>query len=262
MNPELPRQDNPGNEHDPRTHAAGQAPAQEEGSSGAGRVKFVFFLLFFGVMFLIGVLFLPRMAQLATEQGRAQFIAWVRGKGAWGALLFLLLQVIQVVSFLIPGEFFEVMGGALYGTVGGFLLCMAGVLAGSVIIFWLSRTLGYEVVENLLSRKRFDRLQFLQKEGRLEAVVFFLFFIPGTPKDALTYFVPFTRMNMGTFLVLSSVARIPSALSSTLVGSNLAQGNFVLPVLIYAVIGALGLAGMWWNKRLLDRKNQPQDGGN
>ena len=69
-------------------------------------------------------------------------------------------------------------------------------------------------------------------------------------------------MNMGTFLVLSSVARIPSVLSSALVGSNLAQGNFVLPVLIYAVIGALGLAGVWWNKRLLDRKNQPQDGGN
>lgn len=91
------------------------------------------------------------------------------------------------------------MGGALYGTVGGFFLCMAGVLTGSVIIFLLSRALGYEVVENLLSRKRLSRLQFLQKEGRLEAVVFFLFFIPGTPKDALTYFAPFTRMNMGTF---------------------------------------------------------------
>ena len=257
MNPEAPRRDNWEKEHPPE-----HSPAPGEKSSRAGRVKFVFLVLFFAIMLVIGVLFLPRMAQLTTEQGRAQFIAWVRGKGAWGVLFFLLLQVMQVVSFLIPGEFFEIMGGALYGTVGGFFLCMAGVLAGSVIIFLLSRALGYEVVENLLSRKRLSRLQFLQKEGRLEAFVFFLFFIPGTPKDALTYFVPFTRMNMGTFLVLSSVARIPSVLSSTLVGSNLAQGNFVLSVLIYAVIGALGLAGMWWNKRLLDRKNQPQDGGN
>ena len=28
------------------------------------------------------------------------------------------------------------------------------------------------------------------------------------------------------------------------------------------VFTLVGLAGVWWNKRLLDRKNQPQDGGN
>ena len=245
-------------DQDETTHLA--APLEQPGrASRAGRVKFVFFLLFFAVTLASGLFFLPRMVQLATQEGRAHFVASVQDMGALGVLFCLLLQIAQVVSFIIPGEFFEVMGGALFGTFGGFAICMAGVTLGSIIIFLLARALGYEVIENLLSRKNFRRLQFLKKEGRLEAVVFWLFFIPGTPKDALTYFVPFTRLSLVRFLLLSSLARIPSILSSTLVGSNLAQGNFVLSIFIYALVGVMGLVGMWYNNKLLDRKNEQKN---
>ena len=62
-----------------------------------------------------------------------------------------------------------------------------------------------------------------------------LFFIPGTPKDIITYVVPFTKMKLLDFIAISSVARIPSIISSTLAGATLESGN--LNQLIIAVNG-------------------------
>lgn len=91
-------------DQDETTHLA--APLEQPGrASRAGRVKFVFFLLFFAVTLASGLFFLPRMVQLATQEGRAHFVASVQDMGALGVLFFLLLQIAQVVSLSSPGSF-------------------------------------------------------------------------------------------------------------------------------------------------------------
>ena len=63
-----------------------------------------------------------------------------------------------------------------------------------------------------------------------------------------------------SFLIaLSMYSRIPVP-QAEWTEKNLCWALCFFP-LVGAVIGALGLVGVWWNKRLLDRKNQPHDGG-
>lgn len=40
-------------------------------------------------------------------------------------------------------------------------------------------------------------------------LLFILYFIPGTPKDILTYFVGLTPIKLSEFLVISLIARFP-----------------------------------------------------
>lgn len=57
--------------------------------------------------------------------------------GIWTPLAFFLLQLLQIIIAPIPGGTIGLVGGALFGTIGGFLISAAGTITGSIIVlFW------------------------------------------------------------------------------------------------------------------------------
>lgn len=178
---------------------------------------------------------------------------YVESFGIWGALVLLLIQIFQIVIAIIPGEFTEFVSGTLYGTVFGTLICLIGVVAGQALIFMLVKWFGKRFALKMASEKEFKKLRFLNDEKKLEYTIFLLFFIPGTPKDALTYFVPLTKISLERFLFLSTVARIPSIMSSAYAGATFAQGNFIKTVLIYIIIGSVSIAGLIIHNRFFNK---------
>ena len=77
-------------------------------------------------------------ALITSQTARDEFVEWVRSHGVWGMLVFLALEVFQIVVAVVPGEPVQIMAGALYGPVGGLLLCLVGILIGSTLIYYLS----------------------------------------------------------------------------------------------------------------------------
>ncbi|MFN4196930.1 MAG: TVP38/TMEM64 family protein, partial [Caldimicrobium sp.] len=57
-----------------------------------------------------------------------------------GAIIFILLQAIQVVIAPIPGEVTGFMAGFLFGGFLGFILSTIGIIIGSAIAFLIMRT--------------------------------------------------------------------------------------------------------------------------
>ena len=57
-----------------------------------------------------------------------------------------------------------------------------------------------------------------------------LFLIPGTSKDLLVYIKPIR------FILISSLARFPSVILSTLAGENLAIGDWKMSIILYAAV--------------------------
>ena len=92
------------------------------------------------------------------------------------------------------------------------------------------------------------------KSFEKNTLIFLLFFIPGTPKDLLTYFVGLTDIRLQTFLILSMVARIPSVVSSTFGGHLLGEERYLGAVILYGITGLLSLLGMVGYQRYLKKK--------
>ena len=67
-------------------------------------------------------------------------------------------------------------------------------------------------------------------------VMFIMFFVPGLPKDILVYIAGLLPIKASRFLTISSLARFPSVISSTLAGANLIMGNWKFGVILYAGI--------------------------
>ena len=57
----------------------------------------------------------------------------------------------------------------------------------------------------------------------------------GTPRDLLVYIGAVLGVKPLNFIVISMIARFPALISSTLVGSNILEGNWLIIPLIYSV---------------------------
>lgn len=214
------------------------------------RLIFVFVLLF-SLMVAIGLLSLPYIKLLSEPEIQQKLKTKVASFGLWGWLLVLSIQIIQIVIAFIPGEPIEILAGALYGWAGGLFLCLLGCIMASSGIFVFSKRVGAPFAANLIRTGRLDKFSFLKDTKKLETIVFILFLIPGTPKDLLTYIVGTSPMKLISFLAISTLARLPSVLSSTIIGSAMRQGQWVMSASVFAFTAVLGVIGIKYQDRVI-----------
>ena len=66
-------------------------------------------------------------------------------------------------------------------------------------------------------------------------IMIILFLIPGTPKDLLSYIGGLLPIKPLRFILISTFARFPSVVSSTIAGENLVTGNPHITAVSYIV---------------------------
>lgn len=163
------------------------------------------------------------------------------------------LQILQVFVALLPGELVELALGYSFGFIGGTLICLLGIAVATVPVFLLTKKFGMRFVGIFFDREKIENLSFIKSETKLRRLIFLLFFIPGTPKDLLTYFIGLTPLKLSEFLVITLVARIPSIVTSTASGSLLAEGDYLASAAIFLLTGAISIFGLWIYRRISDR---------
>ena len=189
-------------------------------------------------------------ASLSTDEGLRRFVEEIQSTGIFGALILCLIQTLQVVVAFIPGEFVELAAGVMFGPLLGLILCLVGLNLGTALIFLLVRRLGRAFVDENVSERDFKRLTFLNDPRRALIILFFIFLIPGIPKDVLIYPIPLTKVKLSHFLIVSSIARIPTIITSTLTGSAVIEENYTLAVIMTVISVALAALGLIFNKRI------------
>lgn len=209
------------------------------------------------VVFLIAMLVLTSFAVKVLKyfNNAAAMEEYVESVGTWGILLMLLLQIAQIVVAIIPGEVVEFLSGTLYAWYGGLLLCTVGVLIGELIVFYAVRIFGKNLVEKAAGSEKLKKYKFLQDEKKLKRLIFILFFIPGTPKDTITYIAPLTKIDAKSFLAITVIARIPSIVTSTIAGDALVTAGVGTTIAIYAGICIMSLCGVVFYKRWEKKHN-------
>ena len=212
------------------------------------------FLLFFALVFW----FVGRpMVRLASQPER--FRQWVDSHGLWGGLAFVGMMVVQVVVAIIPGEPLEIGAGYAFGFWKGTLLCLIAIAIGSALVFLLVRKFGTMLVEVFCSREKIQSLRFLHQSRKRDILIFLILFIPGTPKDLLSYFAGLTDIPLGRWLLIATVARIPSVVTSTVGGNAIGEENYLFAILVFAGTLAISGLGLLIYNRLSRRKDHSKE---
>ena len=165
-------------------------------------------------------------------------------------LFFIFAVFMQVIVAVIPGEPFELGAGYAFGAVEGCIICLIGTCAASAVIFLAVKRFGQPAVELFFSKEKIASIKIFQNEKKLKLIVFIVFFIPGTPKDILTYTAALTPIKMIDWLLISTFARIPSIITSTIAGNVFGQNRPFLAFVFFAAGGIIALIGLFVFKRL------------
>jgi uncharacterized membrane protein YdjX (TVP38/TMEM64 family) len=169
--------------------------------------------------------------------------AWVAGTGALAPLVFVAIQALQVIVFIIPGEVPQIAGGYLFGPWLGSLLSIGGILVGSTIDFFLARFAGTPFVRALFPADQVDRLGRLLGTRGARVAFFLLFLIPGIPKDILCYVAGLSPMRFLFFAGASTLGRLPGIVGSAFIGDAAAARRWPLVIGLGAGAVVLFVAG-------------------
>ncbi len=192
---------------------------------------------------------------------------YIMSYGKYGILVFLMMQIIQVVVFFIPGELIQIAGGYIYGTFWGTLLSLAGISIGSIIDYFISSRYGKPFVKKLVSKKHIWILNKLTGEeddddeykARMNILIFTLYLIPGIPKDILGYICGISSISFKEFLMLSTLGRTPGIIVSSFFGAKISKDNVLLLVIIAASMAALFLFGVLKGKNIASYITKKKD---
>ncbi|MBQ7656092.1 MAG: TVP38/TMEM64 family protein [Clostridia bacterium] len=188
------------------------------------------------------------------------FRDYVRSHWLLGPAVMIGIMALQVIVAVIPGEPFELGAGFVFGWLQGSILCLAATALASALVFVVVRKYGVKVVELFFPREKIMKYSFMQNEKKLDLLVFMLFLIPGTPKDLLTYLIGLTPMKLGSFLLLTTLARIPSVVSSAVSGSLAQSGSYKAAIITYAVTAVITVVCvLYYRKISKEEKEQKPD---
>ena len=203
---------------------------------------------------VVTYIFRDELAMLTQDPETVKQI--IDSYGILGPLAFILMFIAQIIIAFIPGEPLEIAAGYAFGLFVGTLVVWIGTTAGSVIVYFLTRRYGTRFVELFIPRERFESIEYLKSSKKLRNIMFVLFLVPGTPKDVMTYFIGLTDIGLGELIVILSIARFPSAISSVIAGYAIVSKNSRLALTVFAVTVVLSVIGIYLYNRYVERKNK------
>lgn len=205
------------------------------GPSMANRREYLVFLaasilVSLGILTLLGYIYLwpllkPYHVIIADK---AKLSGILRAAGDWAPIVYILLEVGQVLTIFWPVPW-EIAGGYLFGLPLGLLYSMIGLTTGAVLAFLTGRWLEKTYLRRIIDPEKLRRFRkLMRREGALAAFIIFL--VPGVPKDFVSYALGFTSLSLKYFVVAATLFRLPSTFLLTLQGAEAAKGNYWLSV--------------------------------
>jgi uncharacterized membrane protein YdjX (TVP38/TMEM64 family) len=154
-------------------------------------------------------------------------LAWAKGAGLVGGLLFGLVYVLGTLLFF-PGSLLTLGAGFLYGLGPGLLVVVPGSVLGAALAFLLGRT----VLRGPIARRMQKHPRFLAVDEAVaqEAfrVVLLLRLSPIVPFTLLNYGLGVTRVPFGTYLAASVLGMLPGTVLYVYLGTLLTSAAQLL----------------------------------
>lgn len=138
---------------------------------------------------------------LLTDRDKLEML--VKKSGIWGPVLFITIQMVQVVLPIIPGGITCGAGVVIFGAWHGLLYNYIGIVAGSMINFYLARRYGQCFVKYFVKEETYEKyIGWLEKGKKFDKFFAFAIFFPCAPDDVLCLIAGLTRMTWKKFAAI------------------------------------------------------------
>lgn len=151
------------------------------------------------------------------------------------------LQIIQIVISILPGQMFQMAAGYIYGFWPALLFAMTGAVVGTAISFMLAKALGRDFLHIFFGEEKMSYYIERLNSKKMYTIVFFLYLIPGIPKDMVSYAAGVSEIKFKPFIIISAFGRLPGMIGCLLMGYMMMEENYAGAI----VIGLLAVAAFF-----------------
>lgn len=131
----------------------------------------------------------------------------IKTYGFIGPVIFLFLQIVQVVFPVIPGGASCLAGVLAFGPIEGFIYNYVGLTLGSIVAYMLSRNFGLPLIKKLFKEETINKYLKYIRTKKFEKVFFLGILLPGAPDDLLCYIAGIRDLTFKKFLVMILVGK-------------------------------------------------------
>lgn len=136
----------------------------------------------------------------------------LEGIGPLAPILFIVIQIVQVIIPIIPGGVSSGIGVIVFGAFWGFVYNYIGLLIGSYLVFILVRKYGQAFILKVANKKTYDKyIGWLDKGKKFEIFFAVAIFLPGLPDDLLCMIAALTTMSLRKYMLINILCK-PAAL--------------------------------------------------
>ena len=170
---------------------------------------------------------------------------------------YVLISTIQTIIPIIPGEPVELLAGYLFGKINGTIICLICESMGSIIIILLTRKYGKRIISYIIENKKIKSIEKLKSKKAFN-LFSILFIIPGTPKDLLCYFSGLAEYDLIPTLIITTIGRIPSIVSSTITAGYFQDEKYITSIIIYLITILVCVIDIYIYKKIIKNKDANQ----
>ena len=200
------------------------------------KIKLVWYLL---TVIPIILLVLGYVYPSSFFSNQEQIRNFIKPYGILAPIMFIILQILQVVITPISHYAVGLAGGFIFGTWYGFILNYTGRVIGTLIAFYLGRKFGRKIIKHVVKPETLNKYDKLFERGKL--ILFLMYFLPLFPDDELSYLAGFSSMRARVFIPIMLLGHIGGSLGLAFLGSGLSYRNpfFIIFSIITLIAGVL-----------------------
>lgn len=204
----------------------------------AKTLKLTALILIIAILLIATIYMIPIMKKINTTEGQSQLKEKITNTGITGILILFGLELVQVVLAILPGEPIEILAGICFGPIWGTIFLMISIFIVTALIYFFVKKYGRDFIYEFFPKEKVNKLEnskLFKDPQKIETVMALLFLIPGTPKDLLVYIGGLLPIKTSRFLLLATLLRFPSIISSTIAGDKLLQGKWQVSIMAYVI---------------------------
>ena len=216
-------------------------------------ITLVCFAIFFAVYFAVPSFKSGINTAFATlsQFDTNAVIEYLRGWGAWAAVVSAILMVLQSIAAPIPAFLITLSNAAIFGWVIGAILSWSSAMAGAAVCFYIARGLGRDVVEKLTSKGAMASVDvFFERYG--DRAILICRLLPFVSFDFVSYGAGLTNMGFWRFFIATGVGQLPATIVYSYVGGTLSGGArnlFIGLMCLFALSIVIGIMRRIYNDK-------------
>lgn len=164
-------------------------------------------------------------------------------------LIYMFLNLIRPIFFVVPVWIFAVASGAIYGPLLGSLYSLIGVVISATVAFYLARFIGRDFLLSIIGEKLRGIDNKLNKNGF--KVLFIMRVTVVFPFDPLSFVAGLSKMKYKPYIIATILGSIPETLAFNYLGLGLKSIISLKVLVIISIIFLIILTFFYLRKKIV-----------